>query len=78
MWLTAITRGLRCGVVLPALDRLVHPELGVGLLSQAVERARQARGEPPGIGLEAAAMNAPLGNDHVVVPCVDQPDRAVV
>ena len=79
IWLTATTRGARRRVVLLALDRPVDPELGVGLLAQ---RCRAARRQPAGnrfaFASRLAAVDAPLGDDDVVVPGVDKPDRAVV
>ena len=68
---------LPVGVVLLALDRDVKPVLGIGGLGEQVESAERG-GKAPGVGRQAAALNAPLGNDHIVSPGVDEPDRTIV
>ena len=64
-------------VVLAGLDRPVHPRLRVQLLAGHIRRATPSRPEPPRVVVEAGRVDAPLRDDDVVVPGVDESDRAV-
>jgi hypothetical protein len=70
--------GLAFRCVLPSLDGAVGPELRVEHLAQDVKSADDGVREPHRIRPQAAAVDAPLGNDDVVLVGVDEADGAVV
>ncbi len=78
MLLTATTRNGAGQVILFVLDRSVHPVLGIDRLGQSIELLERGCGKALGVSIQATSMNASLGDDHVVSPGVDKPDRAIM
>ena len=65
-------------VVLLTLDRPVDPRLGVRLLADDVSLSPPAGGKASGVGFEAGLVDSTLRDDDVVVPGIDEADRAIV
>ena len=70
--------GRELRAVLLVLDRPVEPVFRIGRLRQAIETALEARRESPGVGSQAPLLDAPLRDDHVVGPGIDEADRALM
>lgn len=65
------------GFILPVFDVEVKPVLWVRTLGNAIKRPTPALWEAKRIMSETGRMHSPLGNDHVMMPCVDESHRAV-